>query len=84
MFYKIVKTGFRFHTQGPKVKPIVLKLVDALSTPSQAVQEAVASCLPHLVPAIKADAPKIITKMLQTLLHSEKVCFSEEKNRKIF
>ncbi|XP_049938173.1 eIF-2-alpha kinase activator GCN1 [Schistocerca serialis cubense] len=54
-----------------KVKPIVGKLIDALSTPSQQVQEAVANCLPPLVPAVKDDAPLLVQKLLHQLLESE-------------
>ena len=35
------------------------------------VQEAVANCLPPLVPAIKADAPAIVKNLLALLLESE-------------
>nr|XP_009858208.1 eIF-2-alpha kinase activator GCN1 [Ciona intestinalis] len=56
----------------PKVKPIVAKLTETLSTPSQAVQEAVANCLPALVPSIKESAPDIVRKLLVILLESEK------------
>ncbi|KAI1900715.1 hypothetical protein AGOR_G00052750 [Albula goreensis] len=61
----------------PKVKPIVGKLIAALSTPSQQVQESVASCLPPLVPAIKEDAGGMVQKLLQLLLESDK--YAERK-----
>lgn len=35
------------------------------------MQEAVADCLPPLVPAIKQDAPNIVKRMLKLLLESE-------------
>ncbi|CAB4017482.1 eIF-2-alpha kinase activator GCN1-like, partial [Paramuricea clavata] len=54
----------------PKVHPIIVKLLSALSTPSQQVQEAVANCLPPLVPAIKEEAPDLIKNLLTKLLDS--------------
>ncbi|XP_028418070.1 LOW QUALITY PROTEIN: eIF-2-alpha kinase activator GCN1-like, partial [Dendronephthya gigantea] len=56
--------------EDPKVHPIIDKLLSALSTPSQQVQEAVSNCLPPLVPAIKEEAPDIIKNLLTKLLDS--------------
>jgi hypothetical protein len=39
----------------PKVLGIVDKLMEALSTPAEAVQKAVATCLVPLMPAVKAQ-----------------------------
>ncbi|KAK3887663.1 hypothetical protein Pcinc_008247 [Petrolisthes cinctipes] len=55
----------------PKIKPIVSKLIEALHTPSQPVQEAVANCLHPLVPAIRDDCPKMVSKLMTVLLESE-------------
>jgi hypothetical protein len=56
--------------EDARVKPIIFKLVDALSTPSQPVQEAVANCLPPLVPAIKDEVAPLVQRLLQKLLSS--------------
>ncbi|XP_012272971.1 eIF-2-alpha kinase activator GCN1 [Orussus abietinus] len=56
----------------PRIKPIVMRLIAALSTPSQQVQEAVANCLPHLVSSIKEDAPRIVDNLMDQLLKSDK------------
>ncbi|XP_033149137.1 eIF-2-alpha kinase activator GCN1 [Drosophila busckii] len=55
-----------------RIDPIVKRLISALSTPSQQVQEAVSNCLPHLMPSIKDEAPAIIKKLLQSLAKSDK------------
>ena len=62
---------------GRRVKPILLKLVEALSTPSQSVQESVANCLPPLVPAIKDEVAPLVQKLLGKLLNSNN--FGERK-----
>lgn len=58
--------------EDARIKPIVMRLISALSTPSQQVQEAVANCLPHLVPSVKEEAPNLVNKLLNQLLKSEK------------
>lgn len=55
-----------------RIQPIVKRLLAALSTPSQQVQEAVANCLPHLMPSVKEDANVMIKKLLNQLVKSEK------------
>ncbi len=54
----------------PRVKPIIGKLIAALSVPSEMVQKAVANCLPGLVPAIKSDAKNVINGLLSLALES--------------
>lgn len=55
-----------------RIEPIVKRLLSALSTPSQQVQEAVANCLPHLMPSVKEEAPAMIKRLLQLLVKSDK------------
>ncbi|XP_022916125.2 stalled ribosome sensor GCN1 [Onthophagus taurus] len=55
-----------------RIKPIVMRLIQALSTPSQQVQESVANCLPFLVPSIKDEAPGLVNKLLHQLIKSDK------------
>ncbi|XP_059218129.1 stalled ribosome sensor GCN1 isoform X2 [Stomoxys calcitrans] len=56
----------------PRIEPIVKRLLSALSTPSQQVQEAVSNCLPHLMPSVRDEAPIMIKRLLQLLVKSEK------------
>ncbi|CAG9834134.1 unnamed protein product [Diabrotica balteata] len=56
----------------PRIKPIVLRLIQALTTPSQTVQEAVSNCLPPLIPSVKDDAPGYVNKLLHQLLKGDK------------
>lgn len=55
-----------------RIEPIVRRLLTALSTPSQQVQEAVSNCLPHLMPSVKDEASSMIKRLLQQLVKSEK------------
>ncbi|KAI5634478.1 HEAT repeats domain-containing protein [Phthorimaea operculella] len=57
-----------------RIKPITLRLIAALSTPSQQVQEAVSNCLPPLVssPALENEIPAIMQKLMKQLLTAEK------------
>ena len=60
----------------PKVTPIIDKLINALATPSQQVQEAVANCLPPLTSSIKDEAPKLVGELLHSLLNAENSLFA--------
>ena len=53
-----------------QVKSVINLLLMHLDTPSQTVQEAIASCLPPLAPVIKPDAEQFIKKLLDKLLNS--------------
>jgi HEAT repeat protein len=55
----------------PKVAPIIGKLVQSLSTPSQQVQEAVANCLPALMPSIKSQVPAYVDQLITLLLTAQ-------------
>uniref|UniRef100_A0AAG5CZ96 TOG domain-containing protein n=1 Tax=Anopheles atroparvus TaxID=41427 RepID=A0AAG5CZ96_ANOAO len=55
-----------------RIKPIIERLLAALATPSQQVQEAVANCIPHLIPSAKEQAPAMVKKLMQQLVKSEK------------
>ncbi|XP_030245992.1 eIF-2-alpha kinase activator GCN1, partial [Drosophila navojoa] len=58
--------------EDERIDPIVKRLITALSTPSQQVQEAVSNCLPHLMPSVKDEAPAMIKKLLHSLAKSDK------------
>lgn len=62
-----------------KVRPIMRQLILALNTPSQQVQEAVANCLPPLVPTIKEEAPEIVNNLIATLLGGSDISFGERR-----
>jgi len=71
----VVLTGSlaaRLDKNDPYIKPIIVKLIETLSTPSQMVQESVAYCLPGLVPAIKDDIlPTLIDQLFKLLFDSD-------------
>ena len=54
----------------PRVEAVVVRLIDALSTPSEAVQRAVATSLASLIPkaAVKPTAPEKLKALLEMLL----------------
>ncbi|KAL5712127.1 eIF-2-alpha kinase activator GCN1 [Ranunculus cassubicifolius] len=56
----------------PKVRAVVDKLLDVLSTPSEAVQRAVSSCLSPLMSSKKEDAQELVSRLLKLLMHSDK------------
>lgn len=58
--------------EDKRIEPIVNRLLAALSTPSQQVQEAVANCIPHLIPSMKDQAPQIVKKLMNQLVKSDK------------
>ncbi|KUJ11966.1 ARM repeat-containing protein [Mollisia scopiformis] len=56
----------------PRVPKVVERLLETLSTPSEAVQYAVAECLPPLVRASKEQNPEYIRHVLDRLFNSKK------------
>ena len=57
--------------QDRRVKSIFDTLIETLGTPSEKVQEAVANCLPGLVPAVSGNATEILERLLKTLLTAD-------------
>lgn len=55
-----------------RINPIVQRLLISLATPSQQVQEAVANCIPHLIPSLKDQSPQIVKKLMNQLVKSDK------------
>lgn len=51
----------------PQVKAILAQLIQALNTPSQIVQEAVANCFPPLVEAYRKEAPAMLKEFNKAL-----------------
>lgn len=51
----------------PQVKVILTQLVQALNTPSQVVQEAVANCFPPLVEAYRKDSTTMLKELTKVL-----------------
>ena len=58
--------------EDEKVRTVIDNLIDALNTPSEAVQIAVSECLPPLIKSSKDLAPRLIETLLQRCLHGEK------------
>ena len=58
------------HSTPLQVKAVVNLLLSNLDTPSQPVQEAIASCLPPLASVIKSEAETVLSKILDKLLES--------------
>ncbi|KAF8740425.1 ARM repeat-containing protein, partial [Rhizoctonia solani] len=56
----------------PRVPQVVDRLVEALKTPSEVVQIAVADCLPGLVKLMKARLPKLVDQLFDELVNGAK------------
>ena len=52
----------------PKIVSIITLLLTSLRTPSQAIQEAIANCVPPLMPAVRPQGGEMIKDLLKTLL----------------
>ncbi|ODQ53263.1 ARM repeat-containing protein [Saitoella complicata NRRL Y-17804] len=55
-----------------RIPNVVTQLLETLKTPSEAVQTAVADCLPPLVKSIEKEVPKLIDSSLAQLFEGEK------------
>jgi hypothetical protein len=55
----------------PRLQSVVEKLLNALSTPSESVQFAVAECISPLVPLLGAEVSKHIQRMLDQMLQAK-------------
>ncbi|GAK66330.1 ARM repeat-containing protein [Moesziomyces antarcticus] len=58
--------------KDPRVSKVVDRLIDALKTPSELVQSAVADCLPPLVLAISKDVPRLFQSLFRELFDGPK------------
>ncbi|SPO29720.1 related to translation activator GCN1 [Ustilago trichophora] len=58
--------------KDPRVSKVVDRLIDALKTPSELVQSAVADCLPPLVRAISKDVPRLFDSLFRELTDGAK------------
>ncbi|SPO30832.1 related to translation activator GCN1 [Ustilago trichophora] len=58
--------------KDPRVSKVVDRLIDALKTPSELVQSAVADCLPPLVRAISEDVPRLFDSLFRELTDGAK------------
>ncbi|EST09400.1 protein of unknown function DUF3554 [Kalmanozyma brasiliensis GHG001] len=58
--------------KDPRVSKVVDRLTDALKTPSELVQSAVADCLPPLVRAISKDVPRLFDSLFKELFDAPK------------
>lgn len=56
----------------PRVEKVVDRLIEALKTPSEVVQVAVADCLPALVKLMKPRLPKLIDQLFDELTNGTK------------
>ncbi|KAI8599877.1 armadillo-type protein, partial [Dissophora ornata] len=62
---------------SPKIPSAVQKLIETLNTPSEAVQIAVANCLPGLIKCIPDRVPELLKTLMDKTFHSKK--YSERR-----